>query len=500
MKIRTAMGVAALSLFAWTQAPIAADTPIFTTAFTPAEFAARRTKVMNAIGDAVAIVSGATETSTYTKFRQGAQFFYLCGVEVPRAILVIDGRAKSSTLFLGPGGPSNEGPQLGPDAEAKRLTGVEEVRDRATFADAIAAIGAEGRTIYMPDREETLGAGTTDRVQSHARATQQDVWDQRKPKEIVFKEKVQAAAPRSSIKNLDPIVDALRVIKSPAEIDVIRESTRIASLGILEAMKSAKPGMYEYELEAVADYLFKRHNAQGIAYFALVATGTNAAWPHYHAAQSKLEDGDLVLMDYAPDFHYYASDVTRMFPANGKFSPRQRELYGIYVKLYKALLASIGPGPANERLTRAHDEMVKIVNTFTFADPKVKAAAERFVQGYANPRGSYGHGVGMDVHDVSGDRGDNTLVPGMVFTIEPALTITDERIYIRLEDPVVITATGFEHLSAGLPMEIDDVEKVMKEPGLADLWKAPAPGSPLGAPRQARGGLSLSKAGRGGGR
>ena len=167
----------------------------------------------------------------------------------------------------------------------------------------------------MPDREETLGAGTTDRVQSHARATQQDVWDQRKPKEIVFKEKVQAAAPKSSIKNLDPIVDALRVIKSPAEIDVIRESTRIASLGILEAMKSAKPGMYEYELEAVADYLFKRYNAQGIAYFALVATGTNAAWPHYHAAQSKLEDGDLVLMDYAPDFHYYASDVTRMFPA-----------------------------------------------------------------------------------------------------------------------------------------------------------------------------------------
>ncbi len=225
MKIRTAVAVAALSLFAWTQAPIAADTPLFTTAFTPAEFAARRARVMNAIGDAVAIISGATETSTYTKFRQGAQFFYLCGVEVPRAILVIDGRAKSSTLFLGPGGPSNEGPQLGPNDEAKQLTGVEAVRDRATFADAIAAIGAEGRTIYMPDREETLGAGTTDRVQSHARATQQDVWDQRKPKEIVFKEKVQAAAPKSSIKNLDPIVDALRVIKSPAEVAVIREST-----------------------------------------------------------------------------------------------------------------------------------------------------------------------------------------------------------------------------------------------------------------------------------
>ena len=216
MKIRTALGVAALSLFAWSQAPVAADTPLFTTTFTPAEFAARRTKVMAAIGDAVAIISGATETSTYTKFRQGAQFFYLCGVEVPRAILVIDGRAKSSTLFLGPGGPSNEGPQLAPDDEAKRLTGVEEVRrPRDVRRRASRRSPPRAGTIYMPDREETLGAGTTDRVQSHARATQQDVWDQRKPKEIVFKEKVQAAAPKSSIKNLDPIVDALRVDQEP---------------------------------------------------------------------------------------------------------------------------------------------------------------------------------------------------------------------------------------------------------------------------------------------
>jgi Xaa-Pro aminopeptidase len=483
MTIRSAVGVAVLSVVAWGHAPVAADKPLFTTTFTPAEFAARRARVMAAIGDAVAVISGATETATYTKFRQGSQFFYLCGVEVPRAILLIDGRSKSSTLFLGAGGPSNEGPLLAPNDDARRLTGVEQVQERTAFASAIAAIGAEGRIIYMPDREETLGAGTTDRVQSHLRATQQDPWDQSKNKELVFKDKVQAAAPSSSIKNLDPIVDGLRVIKSPAEVAVIRESTRIASLGILEAMKSAKPGMYEYELEAVADYLFKRHNAQGIAYFALVATGTNAAWPHYHAAQSQLMDGDLVLMDYAPDYQYYASDVTRMFPANGRFSPRQRELYGIYVKLYRALLASIGPGLATERMGKAHAEMVKIMDTFTFADPKIKAAATRFVEGYANPRGSYGHGVGMDVHDVSGDRGDGSLRPGMVFTIEPALTIADERIYIRLEDPVVITATGFEHLSAGLPMEIEDVERAMKEPGLADLWKAPAPGTPLASGR-----------------
>src|SRR5262249_23728383 len=109
MKTRFALFAALLACFAWARPPIVAQTPVFTTAFTPAEFAARRTKVMNTIGDAVAIISGATETSTYTKFRQGSQFFYLCGAEVPRAILLIDGRTKTSTLFLGAGGPSNEG-------------------------------------------------------------------------------------------------------------------------------------------------------------------------------------------------------------------------------------------------------------------------------------------------------------------------------------------------------------------------------------------------------
>ena len=110
--------------------------------------------------------------------------------------------------------------------------------------------------------------------------------------------------------------------------------------------KAARPGAHEYELEAEADYVFKKNNAQGIAYFALVATGTNAFWSHYHQAQDTLKAGDLVLMDYAPDYKYYNTDVTRMFPANGTFTARQRELYGVYLALYKALLSSIRPGPA----------------------------------------------------------------------------------------------------------------------------------------------------------
>jgi len=440
---------------------IRADKKLFTDAFTPAEFAARRAKVMATIGDGVAVISGATETSTYTKFRQGAQFYYLSGVEVPRAILVIDGRAKTSTLFL-PAHDSlekGEGPRLGPDDEAKKATGVEQVADRATFDAAVKAMA--GRTLYMPLREESLGAGTTDRIRSHENATKADPWDQRPAKEIVFKDKVAAAAGGATVKDLDPILDTMRMIKSPAEIAALREGTRIASLAIERAMKAARPGVHEYELEAEADYIFKKNNAQGIAYFALVATGTNAFWSHYHAAQDTLKAGDLVLMDYAPDYKYYNTDVTRMFPASGTFTPRQREMYGIYLELYKAILTSIGPGPAAGRLATTYTKMQAIMASFKFTDPAIKAAAERFVAGYARPRNSFGHMIGMEVHDVSVGF-DGNYVPGMTFTIEPALTIPEERIYIRLEDPVVITATGFEHLTKGLAMEIIDIERLMR--------------------------------------
>ena len=456
----------------WLHQPVSADKRLFTDVFTPAEFAARRARVMAAIGDGIALVSGAVETTTYTKFRQNAHMFYLSGVEVPRAILAIDGRAKSTTLFLPPHGSleRSEGPLLGPDAEAQRVTGIDAVVDRATFGEWLAAATAGGRSIFMPSRGESLGAASPDRIRSATTAMTRDPWDARQTKEQAFKDKVQAAAPASKIHDLDPIIDGLRVIKSPAELAVIKEATRIASVGILEAMKSARPGMFEYELEAVADYFFKRFNSQGTAYFALVANGTNAAWPHYHQAQSKLVDGDLVLMDYAPDYQYYTSDITRMFPANGRFTARQRELYGIYVKLYQALLSSIGPGPVAPRRAAAYAKMKAILDGFTFADPKIKDAATRFVERYNGAGTSWGHFIGMEVHDVSGDR-DGIMRPGMAFTIEPALTIADERIYIRLEDAIVITETGIEHLSATLPMEIDEIEKVMREPGLADLWK-----------------------------
>jgi Xaa-Pro aminopeptidase len=278
---------------------------------------------------------------------------------------------------------------------------------------------------------------------------------------------VKAQAPACPIRDLDPVLDAMRLRKRPGEVALVREATRLAGVAIMEAMRAARPGMYEYELEAVADYVFKRHNAQGIGYFALVASGPNAFYPHYHAAQRRMEDGELVLFDYAPDYKYYTSDVTRMFPVNGRFSPEQRELYGVYLELYRALMTSIRPHATPQAILRdAAAKMDQVLATFPFTRAKIRAAAERFVAGFRDPnRRSLGHMVGMEVHDVTVPY--ERLEPGMIFTIEPALTIPEDRVYVRLEDAILITEAGYENLSGFVPVEIAAIERLMAERGRA---------------------------------
>jgi Xaa-Pro aminopeptidase len=455
--------------------------PLFSTSLPKEEFAARRTKVLQKIGDGVAVMQGATETASYEKFRQSNQFYYLTGVETPRAILVLDGRTKSSTLYLNPTNEQmerSEGPLLGPGPAAEQLTGIDRVLPRAGFEAAAAALA--GRTVFTTVRGETVLMGTPDRAGAHARAREADPWDQQPSREEWFKTKLAAKAAGATFENLDAILDEMRMVKSPREIALLRESSKIAGLAMMEAMRSAEPGMYEYEIEAIGDYIFKKHNAIGPAYFGLVAAGKNAAWPHYHAAQAEMKTGDLVLFDYAPDFHYYTSDVTRMFPVNGKFTPDQRELYGIYVKLYQAIMTSIRPGPTSEILKDVVRKMDEAMASHRFANAKYRDAATRFVEGYrtrlTSPRpgsaATLGHMVGMEVHDVT--KNFTVYQPGMVFTIEPALTIAEDRVYIRLEDMIVITPTGYENMSGFAPVEIDAIEKLMAEPGIAQLMRKPS--------------------------
>lgn len=449
--------------------------PVFTgTEIFPAEeFAARRARVMEKIGDAVAILQGTTERPGEQALRQNNQFFYLTGVVEPRAIVTIDGRSRKTTLYLQPKNERREqrmyGPALSPGSDAAMATGIDAVMTRDDFAKAVAEFARDNRTVYTPFRPEVLGEASSSDPAALWRATKADPWDGRVSREEQFIQKLKAAAPSAVVKDLDPILDELRTIKSPREIAVIREATRITGLAIMEAMRDAAPGMKEYELQADAEFVFKKGGAYGPSYFALIATGPNTYYSHYHKNTATLKDGDLVQFDYAPDFKYYQSDVTRVFPANGRFTPRQREFYTIYLKLYQALMTSIRPhASAADIIKDAVVKMDAIMASFQFTDPKIKTAATAFVQGYrgrmANAR-SLGHSVGMEVHDVGG--APATYEPGMIFTIEPAMQIEDEHLGLRLEDMILITPTGYDNMSAFVPVEIEAIEKLMKEPGLS---------------------------------
>jgi Xaa-Pro aminopeptidase len=427
---------------------------------------------MKAIVGGVAILQGTTERPGEQPLRQSNQFFYLTGVVEPRAILLIDGRRQTSTLFLKPRDERREkmmfGPGLYPGPEAVRATGIEAVVPRDEFKDAVANLAKDGVTIYTPFRPEVLGSASSSDTIALARATKSDEWDGRGSREEAFRDKLKSASPRSELRDLDPILDLLRSIKSPAEIAVIREATRITGLAITEAMRDARPGMYEYQLQADAEYIFKKYGAYGPSYFALIATGPNTFYSHYHKDSAQLQKGDLVQFDYAPDYKNYSSDVTRVFPADGEFTAWQREYYGIYLRLYQALVTSIKVHAKPSDVI--HDAVIKMdaaMAAFRFTDDKIKLAAVQLVERYRTSKArSLGHNVGLEVHDVRSFT--DTLEPGQIFTIEPALQIPELHLGIRLEDMLLITDTGYENLSAFVPVEIAEIEKTMTRHGLSD--------------------------------
>jgi Xaa-Pro aminopeptidase len=462
----------ALLLLAAAGAERAVAQPVVTNVFPPEEYAARRAKVMTAIGDAVAVLQGTTERPGEQPLRQSNQFHYLSGVVSPRALLVIDGRSKRATLYLEPETERRVkvmfGPLLEPGDSAARATGMDAVLPRDDFAKTMEEFARGGRTIYTPFRPEVLGSASSGDVVKLAKATRDDPWDGRMSRVESFNVRLREHSPRSEIRDLDPILDSLRATKSPREIAVIREATRITGLGIMEAMRDARPGMYEYELQADAEYVFKKHGSYGAAYFALIATGKNTFYTHYHANTARLAAGDLVQFDYAPDYRNYTSDVTRVFPADGKFTPRQRELYTIYLRLYQALLTSIRVHATPQSIVEdAVVKMDSIMGSYRFTDPAIRRAAERFVERYRNSRPrALGHTIGMEVHDVRSPTA--TLEPGQLFTIEPQLTIPEEHIGIRLEDVILMTESGYENLSEFVPIEVEDIERLMAKPGLSD--------------------------------
>ena len=276
----------------------------------------------------------------------------------------------------------------------------------------------------------------------------------------------------ANIKPLDYEVSKMRTIKSVDELKIIEEACRISSLAHVRAMKSVKPGMYEYQLEAEYVHEFMSHGARACAYPSIVGGGKNACVLHYNENKNILNDGDLVLVDAGCEFNNYASDITRTFPVNGKFTKEQRDIYEIVLEASKKSIETVVSG---SNPLKAHGTSVEIISQglldLGLLDGELNEIVEsnRYFDFYMH---RVGHYIGLDVHDVGGkDMNGDWLdyAPGMITTIEPGIYINEnldvpdeyKNIGIRIEDNVVVTETGFKVLTDLVPKEINDIESLM---------------------------------------
>jgi len=449
----------------------------YQTDFPKEEFAERRSKIFEKIGrNAIAVIQGAKGTGDFNVFRQSNEFYYLTGLETPHAYLVLDGRNQRSAIYLphrDPDRERNEGKILSAEDGdlIKQLTGIDQVRSVEQLSLDLVGKGLlrpPAALLFTPLSPAETGTDSRDELLNEQARVSSNPWDGLPSRDARFRGLLSLRAPQFEIRDLSPALDSLRNIKSKREIDVIRRATEIAGLAIMEAMRSTEPGVYEYQLDAAAKYAFYMHGSRGDGYASIIGGGTNAYLGHYFRKTDKLKDGDLLLMDYAPDYHYYTSDVTRMWPVNGRYTKGQRTLTEYILAYRDALFKHIRPGVTSDFVL---DSAAKDMEQYLVGKTFENAAHLRAVNEGLKFRGHFQHPVGMAVHDVGQVRGLK-LEPGMVFTIDPMIWIHEEKLYVRIEDVVVVTADGAENLSAFVPSKVEDIEQIMAEKGLIQFRPA----------------------------
>jgi len=425
--------------------------------FSGEEFRARRESLLEMTGrEGVVVLAGAAATGAFDMFRQTNDFYYLCGVEVPQSYLLLDGRDQSSTLYLPPLDEKlerSEGAVLTSEdlGLARQVTGVDRVACYDMLLDDLAGVERAWTPFLPGERRQQC----RDVVAHGVQARRQDPWDDWQSREQLFAARIREQVPGVELQDVCPLIDQLREVKSESEVALMREAGRLTAAAVLTAMQATRPGVMEYQLVAHAERVFANGGASGGAYRAILASGDNIWNAHYFRNNAILEDGQLVLMDYAPDFHGYTSDIGRMWPVGGTYDPLQRELYGFIVEYHKVLLEHIRPGVTSGKvMEEAAGVMQVIVESTSWSSEAYRQAARETL----TFQGHLSHGVGMSVHDV-GDYRRLPLRPGVVFALDPQMWVPSEQIYVRVEDTVAVTGTGMEVLTSGVPLELDEVEQ-----------------------------------------
>lgn len=425
----------------------------------------RRQRLMEQMGKGVAVLKGAPEQTrtndTEYPYRQDSDFFYLTGYNEPGAACIIDPNNSEHpfTLFVLPQDPKKEvwtGWRLSFD-ETVKTYGADNAQDIAEFESATLAAMKTASKVYTN--------------LNHDKDHQYKMLDQVGQ---VRKEVQRTGGGPEGLESIGSITHGMRLIKDQHEVELMQTAASISADAHIKAMQVCKPGMYEYQLQAALESHLVHEGASGPAYTSIVGAGDNATVLHYIKNRDQIVAGDLILIDAAGEYDMYAADITRTFPANGKFSEAQKEIYNVVLHAQKEVVAASKPGVTFQEL---HDLDLRLLIEGMIKIGLLQGSVDEVMdnesyQDYFMHK--TGHWLGLDVHDMGNYMADGesvTLKPGMVFTVEPGIYVNSrskapERfrgIGIRIEDDILITEDGNINLTSGVPKEIAEIEALMKQ-------------------------------------
>jgi Xaa-Pro aminopeptidase len=424
----------------------------------------RRHRLAERMQRGVAVISTAPERvrnrDAHYPFRFDSYFHYLTGFAEPEAVLVVvAGLAPRSLLFCRDKDPEREiwdGFRYGPEAAREALR-FDEAHSATRLDEMMPKLLADQPALFCDVGEDSA-------------------WDARLIQwlnAVRSQIRTGVSAP-GEIRDVRKLLDDMRLIKDAAELDTMRRAARISAGAHRRAMQRTRPGLREYQIEAELLHEFRSHGAQAPAYTPIVAGGANACVLHYVANDAPLMDGELLLIDAGCELDGYASDITRTFPVNGRFSGPQRDVYELVLAAQAAAIDKVRPGSAWQD---PHDAAVGVLAQ-GFVDLGLCQGGAQSVIESGDYKKFYmhrtGHWLGMDVHDCGDYKRDGEwvkLVPGMVLTVEPGCYIrpapgVPERFWniaVRIEDDAVVTSEGSDIITAEAPKRIEDVEALMRD-------------------------------------
>ena len=429
-------------------------------------FSERRLKLSDKVlEDSAIIVASALVkariSDTDYAYRQDSNFYYLSGYEEPDSLLLIrpSSDKEKFIIFCRDRDPLREqwdGFRTGQEGAVQQY-GADNAYSINSLDQMMPDLLAGVKNIYF---SMSAPCGVDTKI-SH--------W-----MEDIRKNTRAGAEPPNNLLSLDSILHEMRLIKEDHEMNLMKKAADITTEAHIRAMQAVTPGMYEYQLEAEYLYAFNKNGARSPAYNSIVGGGNNSCILHYVENNDELKDGDLVLVDAGCEYQYYASDVTRTFPVNGKFSPEQKEIYSIVLEAHRQSMEQAKPG---NKWNLMHEKSVEVIVEGLLDLGLLKGTKEQVIE-----KGDYskfymhriGHWLGMDVHDVGGYKQDGDwreLEKGMVMTVEPGIYILDsleevddkwKGIGVRIEDDIVITDSGFEVLTPNVPRTIEEVEHTVQ--------------------------------------